>query len=322
MFCILVVFLLSIELTRCNLSLQELYSRGFKLPSTASQQQHSTKPPKHLSYLIHNRSWNNHRNGVVNRVVCVMPKSLTRSERKQEVSFLLPKVQGEIRGLQIYIPTRNKFYEAEINIENDVNLQKSVHAVQDMTVIELDGTLYGGQKRFNFILTVHSVIKYSDGSIADILKPVKDVLDLKRNIFINIFIHHDEINSPESISYRHEVIARFHQNRLQKRSSQKKCFCSKRNLMVNFHNLGYANIIAPIEYNAFYCSGQCHLSHEASHMTNHAFIKNLLFFSGASVRGAVCVPETTSSISVIVQHGTDFIITEYTDMKVETCSCR
>ena len=322
MFRILVVFILSIQLIRCNLSLQELYTRGFKLPSTSSQQQHSARPPKHLSYLIHNRSWNKHKDGVVNRVVSVMPKSMIRSERKQEVSFLLLKVQGEIRGFQIYIPTRNKFYEAEINIENDANLQQRVHAVQDMTVIELYGTLYGGQKIFNFTLTVHSNIKYRDDSISDSLKPIKDVLDLKRSIFINIFIHHDEINSPESISYRQEILARLQQNRLHKRSPPKKSFCSKRNLMVNFHNLGYTNIIAPIEYNAFYCSGQCHLSHEASHMTNYAFIQNLLYFSGAGVRGAVCVPNTTSSISVIVQDGRDFYVTEYKDMKVETCSCR
>ena len=81
-------------------------------------------------------------------------------------------------------------------------------------------------------------------------------------------------------------------------------------------------MIAPVQFNAHKCSGQCHLDHKETPMTNHAFIQNLMLYNGDKNLGAMCVSNKTAPLTVLVAVGEEFHLTVYEDMIVESCSCR
>ena len=81
-------------------------------------------------------------------------------------------------------------------------------------------------------------------------------------------------------------------------------------------------MIAPVQFNAHVCSGQCHLDHKETPMTNHAFVQNLMLYNGDENLGALCVSDKTAPLTVLVAVGEEFHLTVYEDMIVESCSCR
>ena len=107
-------------------------------------------------------------------------------------------------------------------------------------------------------------------------------------------------------------------------SSSSFSHCRVRDLIINFANIGFTSVIAPAEFNARACSGECHVDHKETPMTNHAFIKNLMMYAGEEgvAGGAVCVSDRTVPLTVLVSVGGEFHLTVYEDMIVESCSCR
>ncbi|XP_058792093.1 bone morphogenetic protein 4-like [Phymastichus coffea] len=105
--------------------------------------------------------------------------------------------------------------------------------------------------------------------------------------------------------------------------------CSKRELYVNFKEIGLTEIIAPEGYAAYQCSGHCKspLSQEQK-PTNHATIQGIVqkmnLSQNEGVQMPCCVPVSLSSISILY-HDNDkdgVVLKSYEDMSVVSCGCR
>ena len=106
----------------------------------------------------------------------------------------------------------------------------------------------------------------------------------------------------------------------------RKNICHRDTLYVDFSEVGWNDwIVAPLGYQAFYCTGECpYLLNDNHNATNHAIVQNLVnSFTPNKVQKACCVPTELSSISILYvdEHG-KVVLKNYQDMVVESCGCR
>ncbi|XP_024292885.1 growth/differentiation factor 6-A-like [Oncorhynchus tshawytscha] len=109
-------------------------------------------------------------------------------------------------------------------------------------------------------------------------------------------------------------------------SGRRKTRCSRRQLHVNFKELGWDDwIIAPLDYEAHHCEGVCDFPLR-SHLepTNHAIIQTLMnSMDPDSSPPSCCVPSKLSPISILyIDSGNNVVYKQYEDMVVESCGCR
>uniref|UniRef100_A0A4W5P8H3 Growth differentiation factor 7 n=1 Tax=Hucho hucho TaxID=62062 RepID=A0A4W5P8H3_9TELE len=109
-------------------------------------------------------------------------------------------------------------------------------------------------------------------------------------------------------------------------SGRRKSRCSRRQLHVNFKELGWDDwIIAPLDYEAHHCEGVCDFPLR-SHLepTNHAIIQTLMnSMDPDSSPPSCCVPSKLSPISILyIDSGNNVVYKQYEDMVVESCGCR
>ncbi|XP_024126157.2 growth/differentiation factor 5 [Oryzias melastigma] len=102
--------------------------------------------------------------------------------------------------------------------------------------------------------------------------------------------------------------------------------CHRKHLHVNFKEMGWDDwIIAPLEYDAFHCSGACDFPIR-SHLepTNHAIIQTLINSMDPKVTPPTCcVPTRLSPISILyIDSANNVVYKQYEDMVVESCGCR
>jgi len=101
--------------------------------------------------------------------------------------------------------------------------------------------------------------------------------------------------------------------------------CQKRQFRVSFRDLGWQDwIIAPDDYEAYYCSGECSFP-LSTHMnaTNHAIVQTLVYLMDEeSVPKPCCAPVELSGISVLYfDESSNVILKKYRDMVVTSCGC-
>ncbi|XP_071767639.2 growth/differentiation factor 6-A [Centroberyx gerrardi] len=109
-------------------------------------------------------------------------------------------------------------------------------------------------------------------------------------------------------------------------SGRRRSRCSRKPLHVNFKDLGWDDwIIAPLDYEAYYCEGMCDFPLR-SHLepTNHAIIQTLMNSMDPDVSPpSCCVPSKLSPISILyIDSGNNVVYKQYEDMVVESCGCR
>eukprot|EP00095_Tigriopus_kingsejongensis_P009228 maker-scaffold851_size88925-snap-gene-0.20 protein:Tk09228 transcript:maker-scaffold851_size88925-snap-gene-0.20-mRNA-1 annotation:"tgf-beta ligand glass bottom boat protein" len=106
--------------------------------------------------------------------------------------------------------------------------------------------------------------------------------------------------------------------------SNKYRHCQKRQFRVSFKDLGWEDwIIAPDDYEAYYCHGECSFP-LTSHMnaTNHAIVQTLMHLLNSSVPKPCCSPTNLTPISVLYfDESSNVILKKYQDMVVKSCGC-
>ena len=144
-------------------------------------------------------------------------------------------------------------------------------------------------------------------------------------------LHEDKWHEerPLLVAYSHD--SRTHHHVRKRRSShearkrKRPQYCQRHPLNVEFSDVGWNDwIVAPRNYHAFYCAGECpypitkHLNG-----TNHAIVQNLMRNVDPKVPNVCCVPTTLSPISMLYMNAFDkVVLKKYNEMVVEGCGCR
>ncbi|CAN9499840.1 unnamed protein product [Ophioblennius macclurei] len=103
--------------------------------------------------------------------------------------------------------------------------------------------------------------------------------------------------------------------------------CSRRNLRVDFADIGWSEwVIEPKAFDAFYCAGTCGFPMpKVVRPSNHATIQSIVRAVGIipGVPEPCCVPETMSPLAVMYQdESRNPVLKIYPNMSVQSCSCR
>ena len=101
--------------------------------------------------------------------------------------------------------------------------------------------------------------------------------------------------------------------------------CQRHSLYVSFREVGWQDwIIAPMGYQAYFCSGECPFPlNERLNGTNHAIIQTLVnSMDPSSVPKVCCAPTKLSAISMLYfDNDENVVLRQYEDMVVEACGC-
>lgn len=113
--------------------------------------------------------------------------------------------------------------------------------------------------------------------------------------------------------------------RRRKRKAERE-YCRRTSLKVNFKDIGWDSwIVAPPEYDAFECRGQCYhpLTDEMT-PSKHALIQTLMNIRDSKKANmACCVPIKLDPITVMYNEDGQLVIRYlYEEMKVAECGCR
>nr|AAX54512.1 afuni [Amphiura filiformis] len=102
--------------------------------------------------------------------------------------------------------------------------------------------------------------------------------------------------------------------------------CQRHSLYVSFREVGWQDwIIAPMGYQAYFCSGECPFPlNDRLNGTNHAIIQTLVnSMDPSSVPKVCCAPTKLSAISMLYfDNDENVVLRQYEDMVVEACGCR
>lgn len=110
-------------------------------------------------------------------------------------------------------------------------------------------------------------------------------------------------------------------------TTQQKRICHRRQMVVNFREMGWHWIIAPKLYKAYSCRGECKfpLPHKSvMNKTNHAVVQTILYHMDAAViPKVVCSPWSFKDLTLLFSKSDHEVqYTRYTDMVVTQCGCR
>ncbi|CAL1578036.1 unnamed protein product [Knipowitschia caucasica] len=103
--------------------------------------------------------------------------------------------------------------------------------------------------------------------------------------------------------------------------------CSRRNLRVDFDDIGWSEwVIAPKAFEAYYCVGACGFPiSKVTRPSNHATIQSIVRAVGIipGIPEPCCVPEKMSPLPVLYQdEDNNPVLKVYPNMSVQSCSCR
>lgn len=103
--------------------------------------------------------------------------------------------------------------------------------------------------------------------------------------------------------------------------------CSRRNLRVDFADIGWSEwVIEPKAFDAYYCAGTCGFPMpKVVRPSNHATIQSIVRAVGIipGVPEPCCVPESMSPLAVLYQdESRNPVLKIYPNMSVQSCSCR
>ncbi len=102
--------------------------------------------------------------------------------------------------------------------------------------------------------------------------------------------------------------------------------CRRYPLIVKFKDVGWDDwIVAPSEYQAYYCAGECPTTYADYHnTTNHAIVQGLVHGKyPQTVPKPCCVPTVLSSISMLyLDENNIAVLKNYDDMVAGDCGCR
>uniref|UniRef100_A0A914XVK7 TGF-beta family profile domain-containing protein n=1 Tax=Plectus sambesii TaxID=2011161 RepID=A0A914XVK7_9BILA len=102
--------------------------------------------------------------------------------------------------------------------------------------------------------------------------------------------------------------------------------CSKRNLVVQFRDIGWEHwIIAPKSFEAHYCAGACPFPLEAEvNPSNHAIVQSIIHAIGLHpyVPQVCCAPDRMDSLTLLFFDEDDNVVLKnYPKMTVSSCGC-
>lgn len=121
-----------------------------------------------------------------------------------------------------------------------------------------------------------------------------------------------------------EILEVLHPRRRKRKAERE--YCRRTSLKVNFKDIGWDSwIVAPPEYDAFECRGQCyHPLTEEMTPSKHALIQTLMNIRDPKKANmACCVPIKLDPITVMYQENGRLTIRYlYEEMKVAECGCR
>lgn len=106
------------------------------------------------------------------------------------------------------------------------------------------------------------------------------------------------------------------------RTKDKKC--NRRELIIDFHKLGWNNwIVAPSKYQAYYCAGDCTFPmSDNQNASNHAILQSIYHSVGRVVPRACCAPTKYNKVTMLYSVETQTLMKEYDHMVVEACGCQ
>ncbi|XP_063676129.1 LOW QUALITY PROTEIN: uncharacterized protein LOC134812574 [Bolinopsis microptera] len=307
-------FAILLSSTICN-EVSETSERGFGVRPPLSQNTPTNpKVPKHLQELLNNP------NSGSNRIVSTKATSTMISKHKISPVLHLPEdshQHGTLKDveLKVYLKPQQKISTLVITVLGTEQKFKCL-----LTIIK---NLVSSLQTLDNVIRAERTLLSSHGIEVTSTLPINKVINLKEKPHLTLLYNNQEILEPSAKIARRHFLQMFGEtHHLERRSASP--HCKVQDLMVNFNKIGINSVVAPMEFNAHICSGECHLDHEETPMTNHAFIQNILYYSGVGgeVQGASCVSDQTKPLTVLIAVGRDFHLTVYEDMVVESCSCR
>ena len=318
-------FALILSLTVSS-DISDIFRQGFGFDHTAlksSPDLKRGKVPQHLQDLLNTTPKTDS-----NRFISKSVTSMKASKHKVFVSYNLraEKNHGVLRDaeLVIYLKTlpkettlivtilgSNHLYKISSKTGGPIALSlKTVEEISYLTSLNIE------------ITATHNLLSSHGIDVTSTLKTSR-ILNLRERPQLVLHYKNEAIIQASAGAARRQFMDMFGEttHHLQRRFSTSS-HCQVRDLIVNFSNIGLNSVIAPVQFNAHKCSGQCHLDHKETPMTNHAFIQNLMLYNGDETLGAMCVSDKTAPLTLLVAVGEEFHLTVYEDMIVESCSCR
>lgn len=102
--------------------------------------------------------------------------------------------------------------------------------------------------------------------------------------------------------------------------------CRRKSMKVNFKQVGWDSwIVAPPEFNAYYCDGLCRIPlGQHMNVTNHAIVQAMInSVSPTKAPGPCCVPTELEQISLLYFDEYGVVkLKAYTSMVAKSCGCR
>nr|AVK72364.1 bone morphogenetic protein Bmp2a [Nemertoderma westbladi] len=132
-------------------------------------------------------------------------------------------------------------------------------------------------------------------------------------------------DSDSTAEWRNRVKRRSGSQRKNRRRMKPPKSCRRDNMKVSFEDVGWMSwIVAPDEYDAFYCYGACSFPME-SHLqaTNHAVIQSLVnTYYPTRLPKPCCVATEISSICLLYTDESGHVnLRNYKEMTVDSCGC-
>ena len=325
-----VIILTLVTITSAN----PLFSHGFGLGTKTSSPQ---KVPQFLRKLYDTGRWTNSKHILgcekTNRVKALTARSTIKRDNYLSLQFQVPifSHHGVLQSAKLILLTKPG---PSCNITVQLNgvfitQPRTTSTDFDNLIINIDSKLISPDSKIQIIISATS-------QISDIIslheKPLLLLLLKNEQIKTNSahqarqdFLH--SLSSSITVtehSTETKITTVSEEHKINKRSvsHHARSHCRRHDFLIDFQSIGYSSILAPTVYNAYQCSGKCHLSDANTPMTNHAYIQNILYHSGESTIKAECVPGETSPLHILSMEEGEVVITLYEDMIVKSCSCR
>ena len=277
--------------------------------------------PKHIQDLMKNTP-----QAGSNRFVSLAPSSSRLFRHKMLLSFSLPSSHGSLQKMELVVYTRPAADATlVVSVGGNQHLYNISSSSSSPITIPLDVTSQDDimtSSALDVEISVEKTLLSSRGMEVTSTLPINKAIQLREKASLLLHFENQAIRDPLAGAARRDFLHLFGESPVG-RERRATSFCQKRDLIVNFSKIGLNSVVAPVDFNAHACSGQCHLDHSDTPMTNHAYIKNMLHYGGSpETAGAVCVSDVTTALTLLVREGQGYHVTVYEDMIVESCSCR
>jgi growth differentiation factor 10 len=98
--------------------------------------------------------------------------------------------------------------------------------------------------------------------------------------------------------------------------------CNKKNLIINFKEIGWDWIISPISFNAYFCAGDCSDFSDSSSLRTSMMLSFMTRYKNFKRQNSFCcVPTKKRSMLVIYRDNSTVKVMLMPNMIVEKCVC-